>query len=67
MAEKRDDKTVIESDLRAASEKDRKEFGLDSFNPQQFTKLLRNLESLSSIAQTGEGQWRLIESYRVSK
>jgi hypothetical protein len=66
-AGKRVDKTVSESELRDASEKDRREFGLDPFKPQQFTKALRNLESLSSLAKAGEGQWRLIESYRVSK
>ena len=62
----RDDKTVSEDELRAASERHRGDFGLEPLTPAQFTKSLRRLESLSSIRPQGEGRWRLTEKYRVS-
>ena len=65
-AGKRKDKTATKAEVRAASDKDRQEFGLAPFKPAEFTKALKKLESLSSIAPAGESRWRLAESYRVS-
>ncbi|MEV0181790.1 hypothetical protein AB0I54_21215 [Streptomyces sp. NPDC050625] len=62
----RDDKTVTEDELRAASAQHRREFDLEPFTPAQFSKSLRRIEALSSIRPQGESRWRLTEKYRVS-
>ncbi|MGW6504154.1 hypothetical protein [Nonomuraea angiospora] len=66
VAGERDDRTASEDELREASGKQRREFGLEPFTPAGFVKALRSLEALRSVAPAGEGRWKLIESYRVS-
>jgi hypothetical protein len=65
-AGQREDKIATEAEVRAASDKDRREFGLAPFKKAGFAKTLKALESLSSIAPAGQGRWRLTESYRVT-
>jgi hypothetical protein len=62
----RKDKVATEAELRAASDKERRKFGLSPFTPEEFTRSLKNLKSLQSIAPAGKLRWRLIESYHVS-
>lgn len=66
-AGQRDDKTATEAELRTASDKDRRKFGLTPFKKAEFAKALKALESLSSIAPAGQARWRLTESYRVTR
>ncbi len=62
----RDNKTATEAELRAETDRQRQEFGLEPLAPTAFTKALKALERISSVAPAGEAGWRLIESYRVA-
>lgn len=62
-----EDKIATEAEVRAASEKDRREFGLAPFKKAEFARALKALESLSSIAPAGQARWRLAESYHVTR
>jgi hypothetical protein len=64
-AGQRGDKTATEAEVRAAADKERREFGLVPLRKADFAKALRALESLSSITPAGPGRWRLAESYHV--
>jgi hypothetical protein len=66
-AGQREDKTVTEAEVRAAADKERREFGLTPFKKAEFVKALKALESLSSIVPAGPARWRLIESYHVTR
>ncbi|ONH50395.1 hypothetical protein CcI49_37105 [Frankia sp. CcI49] len=62
----RDDKAATEGELRAETDRQRQEFGLEPLTPAAFTRALRALERISSIAPAGEAGWRLVESYHVA-
>ena len=64
-----ENKTATESELRAATNRERKKFGLAPLKANEFTKALKRLESLSSIepSATGKSAWRLVESYHIRK